>query len=82
MKIKHNIEKKPEFSGSSAQVLADLRAKKSHLDSPSMDQQIATLRSTLANPSTPESVKDSIEAAIHKISQRKLRAGKIAEVAV
>ena len=26
MEIKHEIEKKPEFSGSSAQVLADLQA--------------------------------------------------------
>ena len=26
MKIKHNLVKKPEFSGSSAQVLADLQA--------------------------------------------------------
>ena len=74
MNIKHEIEKKPENSGSSAQILADLRAKKSHLDPSSINKQIATLRSTLANPSTPESVKNSIEAAIHKISQRKLRA--------
>ena len=37
---------------------------------PSREEQIATLRDTLNNPSTPDSVKPSIESAIVKIEYR------------
>ena len=81
MNIKHNIEKKPEFSGSSAQVLADLQADNrsrtpSTIIERQPEKQIETLRATLANPSTPESVKPSIEAAIGKINRRAHRPAK------
>jgi len=79
LNIKHEIEKKPEFSGSSAQVLADLQADNrsrtpSTIIERQPEKQIETLRATLANPSTPESVKPSIEAAIGKINRRARRA--------
>ena len=79
MNIKHEIEKKPENSGSSAQVLADLQADNrsrtpSFIIERQPEKQIETLRATLANPSTPESVKPSIEAAIGKINRRARRA--------
>jgi hypothetical protein len=37
---------------------------------PSREEQIATLRDTLNSPSTPDSVKPSIESAIVKIEYR------------
>jgi hypothetical protein len=40
---------------------------------PSRDEQIETLRAKLSHPSTPESVKPSIEAAIIRIAYRPRR---------
>ena len=40
------------------------------IDAPSREEQIATLRATLNSPSTPDSVKPSIESAIVKIEYR------------
>ena len=40
---------------------------------PSRDEQIETLRNKLNSPSTPESVKPSIEAAIIRIAYRPRR---------
>ena len=39
---------------------------------PNRDEQIETLRAKLSHPSTPESVKPSIEAAIIRIAYRPL----------
>ena len=43
------------------------------IDAPSREEQIATLRATLNSPSTPDSVKPSIESAITRIEYRPLR---------
>ena len=40
---------------------------------PNRDEQIETLRAKLSHPSTPESVKPSIEAAIIRIAYRPRR---------
>ena len=82
VEIKHNSPKKPEISGTSSHhTLAALRAEKLHRTPHTIierqpEKQIETLRATLANPSTPESVKPSIEAAIGKINRRAHRATK------
>tara|TARA_X000001388_G_scaffold34675_1_gene24439 strand:- start:1099 stop:1314 length:216 start_codon:yes stop_codon:yes gene_type:complete len=71
LNIKHNIEKKPEFSGSSAQVLAALQA----------DNRSRTPSTIIERRRAAQALAASRMAA--QVAQDKLdaRAGEIAEVA-
>ena len=53
--------------------VAHSRAVVKHKDRPRRDEQVATLQAKLHDPSTPDSVKPSLEAAITRIAYRPRR---------